>query len=63
MSKCLKCGKELSDLDIATHLKMINRGATEYMCIDCLADYYKVSRKAIEERIEFYRKSGCVLFK
>lgn len=62
MSKCINCGKELSNLDIATHLKMINRGAKEYMCIDCIADYYKVSRKAIEERIEFYRASGCLLF-
>lgn len=65
MSNCIKCGKEnLEPDEIAIYKKMINRGATEFMCIDCLADYYKVSRKAIEERIKFYRESGtCMLFK
>ncbi len=65
MSNCIKCGKEnLEPDEIAIYKKMINRGATEFMCIDCLADYYRVSRKAIEEKIRFYRESGtCVLFK
>ncbi len=65
MSNCIKCGKEnLEPDEIAIYKKMINRGATEFMCIDCLADYYRVSRKAIEERIRFYRESGtCMLFK
>ena len=65
MSNCIKCGKEnLEPDEIAIYKKMINRGATEFMCIDCLADYYQVSRKAIEERIKFYRESDtCMLFK
>ena len=65
MSNCIKCGKEnLEPDEIAIYKKMINRGATEFMCIDCLADYYQVSRKAIEERIKFYRESGtCMMFK
>ena len=65
MSNCIKCGKEnLEPDEIAIYKKMINRGVTEFMCIDCLADYYQVSRKAIEERIKFYRESGtCMLFK
>ncbi len=64
MSKCYKCGKELEIDEIAIHLKMINRGAKEHLCIDCLAEYFNVSRKAIEDRIKFYRESGtCVLFR
>lgn len=65
MCKCYKCGKENLELDeIAIFKKMVNRCATEYLCIDCLAEYFNVSRKAIEDRIKFYRESGtCLMFK
>ncbi len=63
MSKCFKCGKELEKDEVAIYLKLVNRGAEEYMCIDCLANYYQVSRKAIEEKIRFFKESGkCMLF-
>lgn len=62
MSKCYKCGKELIPNEIAIYKKLVNRGATECLCIDCLADYFKVSRKAIEDKIEYFKQNGCVLF-
>ena len=63
MANCFKCGKELEKDEVAIYLKLVNRGATEYMCIDCLADYYQVSRKAIEDKIKFIKESGkCMLF-
>lgn len=59
---CKKCGNPLKSDEIAIYRKMILRCADEFLCIDCLAEYLGVSRGAIEERIEFFRKSGCALF-
>ncbi|MCH5325041.1 MAG: hypothetical protein J1E39_07470 [Eubacterium sp.] len=61
---CLKCGTDLGTDDIAINQKLISRNVREFMCIDCLAEYYSTTRAAIEERIEYYRKSGkCTLFR
>lgn len=59
---CKKCQKPLKSDEIAIYRKMVLRCAEEFLCIDCLAEYLGVSRAAIEERIEFFRKSGCALF-
>lgn len=60
---CKQCGKPLGSDDIAIYRKMVLRCAEEFLCIDCLSEYFGVERKVIEERIDYYRKSGtCVLF-
>lgn len=61
---CKKCGAPLLADDIAIYRKLVTRNAEEFFCIDCLADYFRVPRKAIEERIRYYRESGtCTLFR
>lgn len=61
---CFKCGASLGSDDIAIYQKLVTRNAQEFLCIDCLADYYKTTREAIQERIDYYRKSGnCTLFR
>lgn len=61
---CKKCGTELKADDIAIFRKLIMRNAEEFLCIDCLSDHFRCSRKDIEELIDFYRKSGnCTLFR
>ena len=61
---CKKCGALLGGDDIAIYRKLVTRNADEFFCIDCLADYYNTTREVIEERIEYYRKSGeCTLFR
>ena len=62
MSKCIGCGRDLSNDDIGATKKFINRGATEFYCIDCLAEHFKVERSFIEEKIEYFRAHGCTLF-
>lgn len=32
------------------------------MCIDCLCDYFSLTRESAENMIERFRKSGCTLF-
>lgn len=60
----MNCDKELLSDEIAIYKKLVNRGAEKYLCIDCLAEYFKCSRKAIEDKIDYYRKSGeCTLFR
>ena len=61
---CKKCGKEnLSGDELAKYRKLVNRGAAEFLCIDCLADFFKSDKSEIEARIKYYRDSGeCTLF-
>lgn len=61
---CRKCGKkDLSGDEIAIYLKLANRGAKEFLCIDCLAEFFKCDKSEIEARIKYYRDSGeCTLF-
>lgn len=61
---CRQCGAPLGQDDRAIYWKMVNRGAEDFLCIGCLAEYFKVPRKEIERRIRYYRESGqCTLFR
>lgn len=62
MADCFKCGHELSGDEIALHKRMIGRGETAYMCINCLADFFACDKKLLFKKIEQFRNSGCLLF-
>ncbi|MCQ2480355.1 MAG: hypothetical protein MJ120_06895 [Clostridia bacterium] len=62
MSKCVKCQKELVPDDIGLTKKLINRGATEFYCIDCLAEKFDCSTELLQSKIEHFRNMGCTLF-
>ena len=60
---CKECGGELFADDIAIHRKLVNRGAEEFFCMDCLARRLGCRREDIERLIEYYRSTGkCTLF-
>ena len=59
---CMKCGKTLTYDEIGIHKKMINRGATQFFCLACLAAYTGSTEERLRERIEHFRKQGCLLF-
>lgn len=59
---CVKCKTPLSFDEIAATKKLINRGTEHFYCIDCLAQAFDVSRKNIEEKIQYFKDSGCTLF-
>ena len=49
--------------EIALHMKLFNRAAKEFLCLDCQAVYLSVERSQLEAVIERYHQSGtCVLF-
>lgn len=62
MSACKNCGRQLTPDEIAVTRKLINRGAKEYYCIPCLAAYFDVTPADIEERIAYFKSTGCTLF-
>lgn len=63
MSTCKKCGKELSGNDIGLTKKLINRGSTEFLCINCIAEKFDCTKELLEEKIRQFKESGCTLFK
>lgn len=62
MAQCMQCGRELTGDEIGLHKKMINRGATEFLCITCLACVYHCEESLLEKKIEQFREQGCMLF-
>ena len=62
MDYCLTCGKELTPDDIGFYKKMINRGASEFCCVECLSEYYGITTEKAREMIERFREQGCTLF-
>ena len=59
---CVNCGCSLSADEVAVTKKLINRGATSFYCVDCLAAYFAVTPDDIRERIAYFKASGCTLF-
>lgn len=59
---CIRCGAKLSHDEIGLHKKLVNRGATTFMCKACLAREFRISIEQCDEIIEHYRQMGCLLF-
>ncbi len=62
MAACMRCGASLTGEDIGAHKKLINRGATAFLCIDCLAETFGCDRSLVEEKIRQFKAMGCTLF-
>jgi len=60
--KCIKCGCAVTYDEKGLCRKMIGRTITEFMCMDCLAEKFKVEKQSLINVIEFYKKAGCALF-
>ena len=62
MTACACCGKILTPDEIAVTKKLINRGATAFFCVGCLARRFDVTPQDILDRIAYFRETGCTLF-
>lgn len=62
MSECKNCKRTLTHDEIGLTKKLINRGSTEFYCMDCMAEIFKCDIPLLEKKIEQFRKQGCVLF-
>lgn len=59
---CCKCQKKLTSDEIGLHKKLVNRGATEYLCMKCLGEHFRVSEEFLKRKIDEFRMQGCTLF-
>ena len=62
MAACKNCGRELLGDEIGLTRKMINRGATEWMCLTCLSKFFNCDEALLKRKIEEFRSMGCSLF-
>ena len=57
----MRCKAPLGCDDVAIYRKMVLRCATEFMCIDCLAEYLGCTVEGLLEKIEEFKEEGCKL--
>ena len=64
MASCRNCHKELSRDERAIYKRMVNKLATEEELIfkRCLAEMFDVTVEKIDEKIEYFKSTGCTLF-
>jgi hypothetical protein len=60
--KCVRCGAFLTKDETALTRKLINRGATEFFCLSCLAGHFQLSEEILRKKIEEFKAMGCTLF-
>ena len=56
---CLQCGRVLEADEIALTKKMINRGATRFFCLPCLAAHFDVPEENLREKIRPEQQKLC----
>lgn len=61
--QCIHCGRPLTDDEIALHKRLINRGAEHFLCLSCLAEYFRCTEEMLRDKIDYFRSIGCLLFK
>ena len=59
---CKACGAPLTRDDIGATKKLINRGASSFFCVKCLASRFSVEEELIRQKIEEFKAGGCTLF-
>lgn len=62
MSACMQCGRTLTADEIALHRKLVSREAARFMCKTCLARYFDVDEARLDQKIEQFKRQGCMLF-
>lgn len=62
MHDCRQCGAPLSRDEVGLTKKLINRGATEYLCYRCLARHFAVTVEVLQQKAAEFREMGCTLF-
>ncbi len=62
METCIHCGAPISRDEIGLTKKLVNRGASSFLCIHCLAKEFSVSEELLKEKIVQFRAMGCTLF-
>ena len=60
---CKTCGKLLHGDEIALYRKLVDRRASEYLCLSCYAEHVQTDVSNLQSLIDFYHRTGiCSLF-
>ena len=62
MALCKKCQKVLSRDEEGLYRKMMEMEPQEFLCIECLAEYFGCTVELLQQKIEHFRNLGCFLF-
>ena len=62
MPECVRCHAPLTNDEIGLTKKLINRGATEFLCMTCLAEKFDMTEAECQTLIDHFREAGCHLF-
>lgn len=61
---CYVCGKTpLTKDEIGITKKLIDKKATQFYCLTCLAEQLEVTEEELVAKIEEFKEEGCTLFK
>lgn len=60
---CYVCDKEpLTKQEQGLTKKLIDKKATRFYCLDCLAEYLEVDPEFLLMKMEEFKDQGCTLF-
>ena len=59
---CIVCHQPVTSDEIAMTRKLINRGATAFLCLPCLAQRFDATVGELTERMQAFKDMGCTLF-
>ena len=63
IKKCYVCGKSpLTKDEIGINKKIIDKKATQFYCLPCLAEFLEVTEEELLAKIEEFKSEGCKLF-
>ena len=61
-SLCMNCGAKLTRDDIGLHKKIVNRGATAFLCKKCLGEKFRMTEEDCDTLIAHFKEAGCSMF-
>lgn len=59
---CIVCHRPITSDERAMTRKLINRGATVFLCLPCLAQRFDATVAELTERMQAFKDMGCTLF-
>jgi hypothetical protein len=62
MINCEVCGGRLIRDEIALNKKLNGPETEEFLCLECMAEEFGVTVQDLEDKIEYFKESGCTLF-
>ena len=62
MINCEVCGGRLIRDEIALNKKLNGTETEEFLCLECMAEEFGVTVQDLEDKIEYFKESGCTLF-